>query len=148
MPEKYQFDLRLIFAILNGKVSAAINRKLSRNFRQQGIDITPEQWTILIYLSEKDGVTQQQLCNATYRDKPSMTRLLNNMEKQRLVVRLLDNKDKRSNLIFLTKKGHAIEEMALSTANQTLMEALQGVNSEDLNISQEVMRKIFFNTKE
>ena len=36
MIEQFNFDIRLIFAILNGKVSAAINRKLSRNFRQNG----------------------------------------------------------------------------------------------------------------
>ena len=30
MIEQFNFDIRLIFAILNGKVSAAINRKLSR----------------------------------------------------------------------------------------------------------------------
>lgn len=34
MIEQFNFDIQLIFAILNGKVSAAINRKLSRNFRQ------------------------------------------------------------------------------------------------------------------
>ena len=33
MIEQFNFDIRLIFAILNGKVSAAINRKLYRNFR-------------------------------------------------------------------------------------------------------------------
>ncbi len=32
MIEQFNFDIRLIFAILNGKVSAAINRKLCRNF--------------------------------------------------------------------------------------------------------------------
>ena len=37
MIEQFNFDIRLIFAILNGKVSAAINRKLSRNFRQNGL---------------------------------------------------------------------------------------------------------------
>ena len=34
MSEQFNFDIKLIFAILNGKVSAAINRKLYRNFRQ------------------------------------------------------------------------------------------------------------------
>ena len=48
MIEQFNFDIRLIFAILNGKVSAAINRKLSRNFRQNGLEITPEQWSVSI----------------------------------------------------------------------------------------------------
>ena len=53
MIEQFNFDIRLIFAILNGKVSAAINRKLYRNFRQNGLEISPEQWTVLIFLWEK-----------------------------------------------------------------------------------------------
>ena len=99
MIEQFNFDIRLIFAILNGKVSAAINRKLYRNFRQNGLEISPEQWTVLIFLWEKDGVTQQELCNATFKDKPSMTRLIDNMERQHLVVRISDKKDRRTNLI-------------------------------------------------
>ena len=97
MIEQFNFDIRLIFAILNGKVSAAINRKLYRNFRQNGLEISPEQWTVLIFLWEKDGVTQQELCNATFKDKPSMTRLIDNMERQHLVVRISDKKDRRTN---------------------------------------------------
>ena len=105
MSETFRVDLQLVFAILNGKVSTAINRKLSRNFRQEGVEITPEQWTILLFLWEKDGVTQQELCNATFKDKPSMTRLIDNMERQHLVVRISDKKDRRNNLIHLTKTG-------------------------------------------
>ena len=117
MIEQFNFDIRLIFAILNGKVSAAINRKLSRNFRQNGLEITPEQWTVLIFLWEKDGVTQQELCNATFKDKPSMTRLIDNMERQHLVVRISDKKDRRTNLIHLTKDGKELEERARVIAN-------------------------------
>ncbi|MDO4164978.1 MAG: MarR family transcriptional regulator [Bacteroides sp.] len=148
MMEQFNFDIRLIFAILNGKVSAAINRKLSRNFRQNGLEITPEQWTVLIFLWEKDGVTQQELCNATFKDKPSMTRLIDNMERQHLVVRISDKKDRRTNLIHLTRDGKELEERARGIANRTLMEALQGVSAEELRIGQDVLKKVFFNTRD
>lgn len=148
MIEQFNFDIQLIFAILNGKVSAAINRKLSRNFRQNGMEITPEQWTVLLFLWEKDGVTQQELCNATFKDKPSMTRLIDNMECQHLVVRISDKKDRRTNLIHLTKTGKELEEMARFIANKTLKEALHGLTLEELRVSQEVLRKIFTNTKD
>ena len=129
MSEQFNFDIKLIFAILNGKVSAAINRKLYRNFRQYNVDITPEQWTVLLYLWEKDGVTQQELCNATFKDKPSMTRLIDNME-------------------HLTKTGRDLEEKSRFIANKTLKEALRGLSVEELSISQEVLRKVFLNTKD
>lgn len=147
MIEQFNFDIQLIFAILNGKVSAAINRKLYRNFRQNGLEISPEQWTVLIYLWEKDGVTQQELCNATFKDKPSMTRLIDNMERQHLVVRISDKNDRRTNLIHLTKTGKEIEERTRDIVDQTLREALEGVSLEELKIGHEVLRKIFSNIK-
>ena len=116
MIEQFSFDIQLIFAILNGKVSAAINRKLSRNFRQNGVEITPEQWTVLLFLWEKDGVTQQELCNATFKDKPSMTRLIENMERQHLVVRIADKRDRRTNLIGRQSTFHRKQDIERSTA--------------------------------
>jgi DNA-binding MarR family transcriptional regulator len=148
MTEEFRIDQQLVFAILNGKVSTAINRKLSRNFRQNGIEISPEQWTILLSLWEKDGITQQDLCNATFKDKPSMTRLIDNMEKQHLVVRISDKKDKRTNLVYLTKTGRELESQSFKIAISTLHEALQGISVEELKIGQEVLRKIFTNTKD
>lgn len=148
MIEQFNFDIRLIFAILNGKVSAAINRKLYRNFRQGNLEITPEQWTVLLFLWEKDGVTQQELCNATFKDKPSMTRLIDNMERQHLVVRISDKRDRRTNLIHLTRTGRELEHDARRIANTTLLEALRGLKIEELAVSQEVLRKIFDNIKD
>lgn len=148
MVEQFKFDIHLIFAILNGKVSAAINRKLLRNFRANDIDITPEQWTVLIFLWKKDGISQQELCNATFKDKPSMTRLIDNLERMHLVVRISDKHDRRTNLVYLTKDGKELEERAFVIANQTLKEALQGISVEELSISQEVLRKIFGNSKD
>lgn len=146
MINQYQFDLKLIFAILNGKVSAAIYRKLNRNFKKEGLDITPEQWTVLIYLWKKDGVKQQDLCDATYKDKPSMTRLLDNMERQHLVVRIAQEDDRRTNLIYLTLTGKGLEEAANKITTLTLKEALKDISSKELEICQDVMKRIFNNT--
>ena len=147
MADSFNFDISLIFAILNGKVSAAINRKLVRNFRENGLDITPEQWTVLLSLWEKDGVSQQELCNATFKDKPSMTRLIDNMEKLGLVVRIASKDDRRTNLVHLTRNGKELKESAILVANRTLKEALMGVTFDELRVSQEVLRKVFTNAK-
>ena len=147
MAEPCNFDISLIFAILNGKVSAAINRRLIRNFRENGLEITPEQWTVLLFLWEKDGVSQQELCNATFKDKPSMTRLIDNMERQNLVVRIASKNDRRTNLVYLTRQGRELQDRARCVANRTLKEALAGLTIEELRVSQEVLRKVFSNAK-
>ncbi len=146
--ELLDIDIRLIFAILNGKVSAAINRKLTHNFHHAGLNITPEQWTVLLYLSEKDGITQQHLCNATYKDKPGMTRLIDSMERANMVVRTANKEDRRINQVYLTRTGREMKEKSQHIAIKTLKESLRGLGIEELKISQEVLRKIFNNTKE
>jgi DNA-binding MarR family transcriptional regulator len=145
---QFNFDMHLVFAMMNGRVSAAINRNLYRNFRPNGIDISPEQWTVLLYLWEKDGVTQQELCNATYKDKPSMTRLINNMEHRDLVRRDANDNDKRVNLIHLTEKGKGLEVRMRIITSRTLKNAFNGIANEDIDTCQKVLRQIFENTQD
>ena len=77
-----------------------------------------------------------------------MTRLIDNMERQHLVVRISDKRDRRTNLIHLTKTGRELEGKAFVIANQTLKEGLKEISMDDLKIAQEVLRKIFTNTKD
>lgn len=146
--EQFDFDVTLIFAVLNGRVSAAINRRLVTDFKEEGIDISPEQLTVLSLLWKKDRVTQQELCNITFKDKPNMTRLIDSLEEKGLVKRTVDENDKRNNLIVLTAEGKAIEEKAFLVANTTMRKALVNVSSQELAIGQNLLKKIFNNMQE
>ena len=143
--EQFDFDVTLSFAVLNGRVSAAINRRLVMDFNEKGIDISPEQLTVLSLLWKKDRVTQQELCNITFKDKPNMTRLIDSLEKKGLAKRITDENDKRNNLILLTPEGKAIEEKAFLVANATMREALVNVTPQELAIGQDLLKKIFNN---
>ena len=140
-------DNEMLFAVLSGKLSAAINRKLYRSFRKINIDITPEQWTVLYYLWSKDGVTHQELCNATFKDKPSMTRLIDNLDKQNLVTRSASLKDRRINIINLTEKGRNLEEMTQPIVTTTMKAALNGLDDEEIQTAHILLGKVFNNIK-
>jgi len=149
MPSKnLQSDLEFIFPVISGKVSMAINRMMYRNFRKEGLDITPEQWTVLTFLWQKDGVTQQKLCDATFKDKPSMTRLIDNLVKQDFVFRKSSANDRRSNLIFLTENGKAIKDKANAAVYNSVDSALNGVKEEDFIQVRNILRIIFGNIQE
>ena len=146
--DSLSFDLKLIFAILNSKVSAQLLRHFAGNFKLYGVALTPEQWTVLQCLWEQDGQTQQELCNKTLRDKPGMTRLIDAMEKANLVVRIQDTSDRRNNLVYLTHAAREMEEKCRFVANKTLREALRGLGIEEPRVAQEVLRKVFDNIKQ
>ena len=134
-----------LYSVINGMASIAVARRLQRNFRSAGLDITIEQWTILYHLWKEDCLSQQELCNRTYRDKPSITRLIDNMEKQKLLKRSSHKNDKRINLVCLTEAGKALQETTLSLANQTMDEALNGVKKEEIEIVKNVLQKVYDN---
>jgi len=94
---------------------------------------------------EAGRLSQHQLCESTFRDKPSITRLVNNLEKNKLVKRSTDKKDKRINLIKLTATGRKIEERSMAVANQTLNEALEGVTNGQIEIAREVLQMVYDN---
>ena len=148
MEDKIHYDLQLILAILGGRVSAALSSKLSRNFQAYNVDLTPDAWTVLLYLWRQDGMTQQELCRATSRDKPAMTRLINAMERQGLVKRVCGETDRRENHIHLTQLARDIEGKARFVGYKTLKEALRGLSQEELKTAQNVLKRVFSNSKD
>jgi DNA-binding MarR family transcriptional regulator len=142
-----QFKRGELYSFITGKASTAVARRLQKNFKDAAIEITIEQWSVLYHLWKEDGQSQQQLCEATFRDKPSITRLVDNLEKSKLVKRVASKNDRRSNLIFLTKEAKNLEQKTMDVANRTLNEALEGVTNGQIEIAKEVLQKVYDNLK-
>lgn len=142
-----QFKRGELYSFITGKASTAIARRLQKNFKQNGVDITIEQWSVLYHLWKQDGVNQQELCNATFRDKPSITRLVDNLEKLKLVKRVASKEDRRRNLIYLTDTARKLQDQSMELASQTLNEALEGVKPEDVELCKQVLQKVYDNLK-
>ncbi|MBP8627627.1 MAG: MarR family transcriptional regulator [Paludibacteraceae bacterium] len=140
-----ELDQQVVFGILSGRASTAIARRLYREFRLNGLQITPEQWVILMALTNKDGITQQELAITTYKDKPSITRLINNLEKQSLVVRSSSKSDKRMNQIYITKSGLFLYEKAHMAAINVMKDALYGLIEDDIRMGERILKQIFKN---
>ena len=142
-----QFKRGELYSFITGKASTAIARRLQKNFKQEGLDITIEQWSVLYHLWKQDGISQQELCIATFRDKPSITRLLDNLEKLDLVKRVSSKDDRRRNMIYLTEMAKGLQIRSMELANQTLNEALGGVDSKDIELCKLVLQKVYDNLK-
>src|SRR3954469_13982967 len=135
-----QFRKGELYSFITGKASTAIARRLQKKFNMAGINLTIEQWSVLYQLWKENGKSQQELCSATFRDKPSITRLVDNLEKLNLVKRVPDEKDRRINNVFLTKNAQTLEEQTMQLAEETLNDALAGVSQEQVEMCKEVLQ--------
>ena len=142
-----QFKRGELYSFITGKASTALARRLQKNFKQNGVEITIEQWSVLYHLWKQDGLSQQELCNATFRDKPSITRLVDNLEKLKLVKRVSSKEDRRMNLIYLTETAKRIQDQTMDLANQTLNEALVNVDPADIELCKSVLQQVYDNLK-
>jgi DNA-binding MarR family transcriptional regulator len=140
-----QFKRGELYSVINGMASTAVARRLQKNFRLAGLEITIEQWSVLYHLWKQDGLSQQELCNRTFRDKPSITRLLDNLEKQKLVKRMPSKDDRRINLVCLTESAKLLQDKTIELANQTMDEALIGVGKNEIEIVKQVFQKVYDN---
>lgn len=136
-----------LYSFITGVASTALARRLQKNFKQEGVEITVEQWSVLYHLWKEDGLSQQELCNRSYRDKPSITRLVDNLEKQQLVKRVASRSDRRMNMIHLTDAGRELQEQTIALADQTLVEALEGVSSREIELCKGVLQRVYDNLK-
>ena len=142
-----QFTKGELYSFITGKASTAIARRLQKKFNAAGLNLTIEQWSVLYHLWKVDGQSQQQLCHATFRDKPSITRLVDNMEKLNLVKRVAAENDRRINLIYLTKQAQKLEEETMRLADETLNDALNGVPAAKIEVCKEVLHIVYDNLK-
>src|SRR6202165_317323 len=140
-----QFKKGELYSFITGKASTAIARRLQKKFNAAGVNLTIEQWSVLYQLWKEDGKSQQELCTATFRDKPSITRLIDNLEKLNLVKRVSDEKDRRINKVFLTRNAQKLQEDTMQLAEETLNEALEGVAPDQVNLCKQVLQQVYDN---
>ena len=135
------------YSFLTGRVSTAIGRRLQRNFKESGLNITAEQWSILYFLWDSEGLSQQEIARLTFRDKPSVSRLISNLEKQKILVRVNSSGDKRTNQIYLTALGHKLKDKCMLQAEKTISEAMNGVDKKSMQQAQQLLEIVFNNLK-
>ena len=142
-----QFRKGELYSFITGKASTAIARRLQKKFNAAGLNLTIEQWSVLYHLWKQDGISQQELCNATFRDKPSITRLVDNLEKLQLVKRVPSESDRRMNMVFLTRQAQKLQDQSMLLAEETLNEALEGVSADRIEECKEVLQIVYDNLK-
>ena len=142
-----QFKKGELYSFITGKASTAIARRLQKKFNSAGLNLTIEQWSVLYHLWKEEGISQQELCNATFRDKPSITRLVDNLEKLNLVKRVPSDNDRRINLIYMTRQAQKLQEETMQLAEETLNEALETVPAEKVEVCKEVLKLVYDNLK-
>jgi DNA-binding MarR family transcriptional regulator len=105
-------------------------------------DVTTEQWSVLARLNEEGTMTQKELAYRVGKDQTNVTRILDQLERKKLVVRTANPEDRRSYLPRITAEGKRLFEQLRPIEQETVRLAAEGLSDGELNELKRLLRHI------
>lgn len=136
MFESYDKNVGNFTSLVNKKMIYFLNSKLA------AFDITAEQWQVLLTLAKQNKINQKVLSQAVNKDQPTLTRMLDILERKTLVERHVSKEDRRSFSIYITEKGLTLTEELTPYIEDIFKEILNGISAKDLTTYLNVLSKI------
>lgn len=141
--------------ILNKQVAVFLNLVHNRTkqyitniFQKEGFNITPEQFLVMDALWNEGIMSQRQLSQNILKDKNSIVKLIDGLEKKNLVRRVADKADRRKNLIELTQDAMDIREKLTATAINAMDGIIRDIPQEEMEVFIKVLGKMSENMNE
>lgn len=109
------------------------------------VDLSAGQPKVLTYVHNHEGCMQKDLA-AFYGIEPAtISRLLDRMESDGLIVRKSADEDKRATAIYLTEKGRAGQDHVARIHCITEEQGLQGFSEEEKQVFRACLKRLYKN---
>ena len=141
MKDKNEIDVGKFVKIINNMLDSKVNR----DFRKW--DLTCSQHAIIAYLFDHKSVetTQRDLEETFSLKNPTVTGLLNLLEKKGMIQRVTNPKDRRSNIIKLTDKSLSLEKQLTASRKMAEDAILKGFTPDEKQQLESFMRRLMDN---
>jgi len=134
------YRLRESIGYLLKSTFRSLSEVIESRFTQQGY--TFQQWLVLMHLRDGLAGTVAELSRLLRHDSGAMTRLVDQLEERKLVVRRRNAADRRVIELELTPSGSKAVEALIPITVDTLNEALEGFTREEVRVFKDSMRRL------
>lgn len=114
-------------------------------FKDLGIDITPEQWVVMDSLYQSNGQSQKDLASGSFKDAPTISRIINVLEKKNWVTRTPSEQDRRYFIIHQTEEGRRTTEILQSEISKIREQGWKNLSQEDYDVFTKIINQVFEN---
>ena len=128
---------RLIFLI--SKVYQKVIINLQKALSGAGVGVTPVQAMVLFYLQKKDGSSLTEISSGLMLENPTVTGLIDRLEKSGYVKRSDHPSDRRVYLVYLTEKGSMVAKRALPIIKRLNEQIKEGYSEEEIENFKKVL---------
>lgn len=120
-----------------------VRQDLINRFKSANIDLTPEQWVIISKLHDAGEMSQTELAAMSFKDKPTVSRILDLLSSKGYISRSSDGDDRRKLNIALTKKGEYMREQAAPQVEASRSLGWSNITKEEYENLIMILDKIF-----
>ncbi len=134
----------LVYFLMDKTVRISKKHALKR-LKEEGYNITIDQWVILLRIHEEKQQTQVKLAVAVNKDTASITRILDLLHGKKLVRRIPNEYDKRKSALVLTSKGEDYVREAKEIVEAIREEGLKNISATDIETTNRVLKQMAIN---
>jgi len=127
------------FIFLISKVCQKLIINLQKSFSESGIEVTPIQVMLLFFLQKNDGSSLTQISQGLMLENPTVTGLIDRLEKLGYVKRSDHPNDRRVYLVHLTEKGKKVANKALPIVKRLNERIKEGYSKEEIENFKKVL---------
>ncbi|MGC1358000.1 MAG: MarR family transcriptional regulator [Xanthobacteraceae bacterium] len=103
------------------------------------------QWSLLRVLWHEDNLSQIEVANRMKIERASLTIMLNTVEQAGLITRKIDARDRRKQLISLTRKGRALQSVLVPIGTSVNEIALTGLSPREISTLRSLLQRVVDN---
>jgi DNA-binding MarR family transcriptional regulator len=134
---------------LVSRVALQVTSALKKGFVAAGVQkVRPAYLGVLMSLWRKDGLKVVELGRKAGLEPSTMTGLIDRMERDGLVARSADPKDRRAQQIRLTALGKDAEAPVQAVVAGVISNVFTGISEEDLDQTKKLLRQVLSNVQE
>ena len=133
------------FGIYMDRTLKQIRFVFSRTFKEQNVDITTEQWVLLYSLYQSNGQSQKELADNSFKDAPTISRIIDLLCKKKLTERQRFAGDRRRYKVFLTDKGRDVVDKVYPAILELRSKGWEELSDDDYNNFLRVLNQLFEN---
>jgi len=145
MPNSQNLKSDIDIGMLMSQVDRLCTKKFVQNARKFGMDISQDQWIVIGPIWKQKGISQKEIAEYCGKDKTSVTKIIDTLEKKNLLVRYSDQIDQRIKRVVLSNKGKDLMKNVMPVIEQHRNDLLEGIKSREIETFKVVLKKIYNN---
>lgn len=119
-----------------------VKESFNREFYKQSFGVTFDKWLVLEQIFKKQGINQRVIAKSIVKEPATVCRMIKALEKEGIILKINDVKNKRSSKLYLTHKGYDLSVRIAKMYQKCYAKHFEGVYDREMNLVNEILNRV------